>query len=172
MSDAEQKLLAAAIAAVATLAVGVLGALVAYSNARRERRRLLYSEATKAAVGWVELLYRVRRRGSAKEDAAAIVDQFHTLQDQLTYYQGWVASESKYMARSYRRFVCRVKERLEPLIQDAWSKPGRAPFDITPADEEHPDIQPWADEFLRDVRAQLSWQPWRKMAMASRNKAA
>ncbi len=156
------------IAAVSTLAVAILSALAAYLANKRERRRTLYSEATKAAVAWKEMLYRVRRRGEKGE--SALIERFHDLQDDLSYYEAWVGAESRYMRRSYDRLVSKVKNETEDLIRTAWATRPRVNPTETPPDEVHPDLTRHVEDFLRDVRSHLSPWPWRKLAMWWRNR--
>lgn len=160
--------LLAIISASTAVCVAALAALSAYFAAKRERRRLVYSEAVKAATGWHELLYRVRRRREDME--AELVERFHELQDQLRFHQAWVGSESKYMKRSYDRLVIETKKRTEPLITSAWSDPiRRAPGAAVP-DDEHPKIDDLTDAFLRDVRSNLSPIFTRKLSVVWRNR--
>ena len=168
MTTSDTALVAAGITAAASIAVGVIGALAAYFAVKRDRRRVLYSEATKAAVAWEEMLYRVRRRQSG--DEASLVAQFHELQDQLTYYASWIASESKYMARSYGKLVEGTKSTTNPLISRAWKEPIRAlPGDAT-SEDKHPDLSRFTEAFLADVRSHLSPIFPRKIAVAWRNR--
>lgn len=163
MSETERALLVVAIAAIATLTVAVLAALANHFAIRRDRRRQLYGEAFKTALGWREMLYRVRRRGPGQE--RALIEQFHDLQEQLLYFGGWISSESKYMARSYRRLVRAVKVATEPLIRDAWEADLRpVPGNATPADA-HPSVNGEAEAFMLDVRWHLSPWKFRKLAV-------
>ena len=168
MTDTERALLVAGIAATATVSAAIIAALAAYLATRRDRRRQLYGEALKAALGWREMLYRVRRR--QKSNQADLVDKFHDLQEQLTYYQGWIGSESRYVARSYRRLVKAVKDGTQELITATWNEPIRElPGNALPTDE-HPSFDVEADAFLRDVRGHLSpWKP-RKIGVYWRNR--
>ena len=160
--------LSVAIPASAAIIVAVLSALAAYLAAKRERRRSLYSEAVKAAVAWEEMLYRVRRRGEGAE--RDLIDRFHELQDNLTFYSAWVGSESKYMSRSYKNLTKSVKSATEDLIKAAWKEPIRpVPGDALDG-EPHPDIDRYVEAFLADVRSHLSPLPWRKLAVAWRNR--
>lgn len=114
------------------------------------------------------MLYRVRRRAAG--DDRKLIDDFHALQDSLTYYQAWIGSDSLYMKRSYDTLVKGVKSGTEPLITAAWAEPIRkSPGNATPTDE-HPDISELVDNFLRDVRGHLSPLPWRKLAVRWRNR--
>lgn len=157
------------VAAFGTIAVAIVGALAAYLATKRERRRLLYGEAVRAAVRWKEMLYRVRRRGKA--DDQDLVQRFHELQDDLSYYEAWIGAESPYMKRSYDRFVKMVKDSTQGLIQDAWAIPPRPDPTQTPPDEEHPDLSRHVDAFLKDVRSHVSPWPWRKLAVRWRNRS-
>jgi hypothetical protein len=168
LTDTERALLVAGIAAAATVIVGLLAALAAYLASKRERRRDLYSEAVRAVVGWKEMVYRLRRREAGQE--RELINHFHTLQDQLSYYQAWIGSDSKYMKRSYDRLVKGVKDRTEKLITDAWKERIRAkPGNARPGDV-HPELSDLVDSFLRDVRSHLSPWPWRKLAVWWRNR--
>jgi hypothetical protein len=159
--------LSIAIPAATATAVASLSALAAYLASKRERRRVLYSEATKAAVAWEEMLFRVRRRSADQE--RELIDTFHTLQDDLTYHRGWVGSESRYMKRSYDKLTTEVKRATTDLITEAWTKPVRpAPGNALP-DDVFPELAPFIDAFLCDVRSHLSPWFWRKLAVVWRN---
>lgn len=167
LTETERALVVAGIAASATLVAATIAATAAYLASKRERRRLLYGEAFKAALGWHEMLYRVRRRRTDNE--GELVETFHELQERLTYYQGWIASESRYMERSYKRLVAAVKGGTEPLIRQAWESPVRpVPGNALPADE-HPTFDAESSRFLQDVRSFLSPLYFRKLAVVWRN---
>jgi hypothetical protein len=158
--------LIAVLGACVTLIVGIVGGLAAYLANKREQRRLLYSEAVKAVIGWKEMVYRVRRRAAGQTQE--LVAHFHDLQDHLAYYQAWIGSESEYMQRSYDRFVKGVKERTESLITAAWNEQERpAPGSARP-DDVHPDLSDLTNSFLNDVRDHLSPWPWRKHEVKER----
>ena len=168
MSDTERALIVAGIAAIATLGAALIAAVAAYLAGKRDRRRSLYGEAYKAALGWVELLYRVRRRTAESE--MHLVDRFHDHQESLNFYVGWIAAESKYMSRSYGRLVKAVKGVTEPLITAAWNE-GLRPFPGNAVPEDtHPDLTIESNRFLKDVRAHLSPWKFRKIAVAWRNR--
>jgi hypothetical protein len=160
----------ALVGSAVTVVVALVSALTAYLATKRERRRILYSEAVQAIIGWTEMLYRVRRRGA--DEARELVHTFHDLQDKLSYYEAWIGSESKYMSRSYSRLVRGVKFVTMPLIQKAWDSPVRPePGNSTP-DDVHPDLSIAVEEFLADVRSHLSPTVVRKFALAYRNRSA
>lgn len=57
------------IALAAPIGAAVLTALFGITQARRDRRRNLYSTAYRSAMAWKEMVYRVRRRaGGAVAD--------------------------------------------------------------------------------------------------------
>jgi hypothetical protein len=168
MTHVSASALSVAVPACATIIVAVLAALAAYLAAKREQRRSLYSEAVKAAVVWEEMLYRVRRRGEGAE--RDLIERFHELQDNLTFYNAWVGSESKYMSRSYKKLTKGVKDATEGPIKVAWKEPPRAiPGEAVDGDT-HPDIDRHVEAFLADVRSHLSPLPWRKLAVVWRNR--
>jgi hypothetical protein len=170
VTGTEQALLVAGIAATATVVVTLLGAFLTYRSSRRERRRALYSDAIKAAVGWKEMLYRVRRRRRGQGDE--LIRAFHELQDQLTYYEALIGTESKYMKRSYDRLVKAVKTATQPLITQAWSDNLRPIPGNAVAGDTHPDLSDPVDMFLLDVRSHLAPGLVRKLAVWWRNREA
>jgi len=167
-TDSGKALLIAGIAALTSVTAVLLTAFATYSATKRDRRRTLYGEALKAALGWQEMLYRVRRR--REEDGPCLVKQFHDLQEQLIYYQGLIGSESRPMEESYRRLVKTVKSGTEPLITQAWSDNVRAMPGNAMKGDQHPEFTQETERFLRDVRSHLSAQPWRKVAPFWRNR--
>jgi hypothetical protein len=171
MTDTEQAFAIAGIAAGTSLSVALLAAWFTFLATRRDRRRQLYGEATKAATAWVELLYRVRRRADNKEDARAIIHRVHDAQEALMYHRGWIGSESKMLGRSYDRLVASVKKQTEALTQDAWKSPIRqTPGDALP-EEPHPSIDAALAAWLKDVRAHLGTRPIAKMGFWWRNRS-
>jgi predicted metal-dependent hydrolase len=158
----------ALVGSAVTVVVALLSALTAYLAAKRERRRVLFSEAVQAIIGWKEMLYRVRRRGS--DQTRELVQSFHALQDKLSYYEAWIGSESKFMSRSYSRLVRTVKSSTMPLIQNAWDRPVRPEPGNATDEDIHPNLDNAVDGFLRDVRSHLSPVFIRKFALAYRNR--
>lgn len=168
LSENERAILIALMAGSVSLMVAAVGVVASYFANKREQRRLTYSQAVRAATAWKELLYRVRRRQAG--DEASIVEMFHQAQDDLIYYEAWVGAHSRFMARSYSRLVKAVKSDTDALIRQAWES------DVRPApanaldDDAHPRISWAVGAFLQDVRSHLSPWPWRKLAMAWRNR--
>lgn len=153
----------AVTAAVITSAFGLLIAAfkaIAWAiSGPRDRRRALYGTAYQQAMAWVEMLYRVRRRGNDEASARELVERFHALQEQIDYHRGWLGSESKYLARSYCRLVGAIKCQTEPLMRTAWSHPGCEPGEPVAGNVLHPSVEQYSLDFLTDVRLHLSLWP-------------
>lgn len=158
----------AVIAAVASILVALLAGFFTYAAAKRQVRRDTFSAAVRAAVAWKEMVYRVRRRGSG--DAPRLIEEFHKLQDELAYYEAWVAIESPSMAKSYRRLVKAVKSKTEDLIREAWDAPIRpVPGNAIDSDV-HPDVSADTDAFLEDIRDHMSIWFWPRLQLRKRNR--
>ncbi|HUY24705.1 MAG TPA: hypothetical protein VMV09_05295 [Candidatus Saccharimonadales bacterium] len=145
---------AAIVGAAVAAAVSIYLAWRAHQENVRERRRATYSEAYKAAMGWVEMVYRVRRR-SNKEDPK-LVELFHERQEAITYFQGWIATESEVMGRAYRDLVDSLRGATEKLLQEAWASDPAPPWASGHGKGPRPDCQGASDKFLKQVRDHLS----------------
>jgi hypothetical protein len=162
---------AALIAAAGALLLAILRALTWIINAPRDRRRDLYGRAYQDAMAWLEMLYRIRRRGNDDSSDRELVERFHSAQERIDHHRGWLGSESRYLARSYCRLVRAIKHETEPLIQAAWQQPGRPPGQPTSDDERHPMIEQYSLDFLTDVRLHLSlWPVFPAIRLAWRNR--
>ncbi|NNN09560.1 MAG: hypothetical protein HKL85_10265 [Acidimicrobiaceae bacterium] len=153
--------------ALASVAVAATSGLAAYLAVKRDRRRALYGRAVQEILKWNEMLFRVRRRDPSED--RELIHVFHDLQENLSYYQAWIASESKYLDRSYSRLVKSLKDDCKEPIQAAWAQvrpiPG-APLE----DDVNPDPQEHVASFMKDVRSHLSPWFWRRIALAYRNR--
>jgi hypothetical protein len=152
--------------AASVLAATIAGLFVWY-KAREERRRTLYSNAYKAAMSWVEMVYRVRRRCDGQEQE--LVGRFHDAQEDISYHEGWLATEAPALGRSYCTLVAAVRAAASPLIQDAWKEPVRALGEHTREADRHPDVRAAREAFLLDVREHLSIWPWVQHRVDERN---
>lgn len=155
----------------AALVAALTALLVAWSGRvtqRQDSRRSLYSEAYKSALGWVEMLYRVRRRDPAKQPE--LVEMFHLLQERLDYHQGWIESESRSLGRSYRDLVSTLKNVTKAPIRQAWRDDPCDPadgFDVQADDL--PGVAAAKDRFIADVRDHLTvLRFWRRVALKRR----
>jgi hypothetical protein len=158
-SDAQGAVVAAAIAAVIGLAGAIYVSVVGRKAEERNRRRDLYSQGYRSALAWCEAIYRVRRRASDGSEDRELVKNFHAMQEDIAYYQGWLAMETPELGRAYRVFVKAVMAQCRSLLQDAWTRPGREPTEPTPGDEVHPQIDASARVFERDMQEHLSRWP-------------
>jgi hypothetical protein len=167
LTDTEVKFVVAGVAAVSALTVALLSAFIARAFVGRDRRRLMYGEAFRAALEWREMLYRVRRRDNNAENDREIMNRFHDLQERLDYYEGWIGSESKFRRRSFQKLVKAAKDATSSGIQAAWDRPGKSG---NTDEDRRPEIDTMVvDAYLRDVRGHLSVQPWRWLGTAWRN---
>jgi hypothetical protein len=155
---------------VAALVAGVFAligiALNRYSE-RQDRRRSLYADAYKAALAWVEMLYRVRRRDP--NNPYALADQFHCLQESIDFHQAWIESESVHLGRAYRKLVASVKKLTVQEIKAAWKAPPCSPDDgFSLAEGVHPPIDASQDQFIVDLREHMSANPFSRRRMRQR----
>jgi hypothetical protein len=98
---------AAIVTGLVTLVSLVLRGVGLVISGQQARQRDLFSKAYEAAMGWNEMLYRIRRRADGDEADRALVERFHELQEQIDYYEGWTASEGRFIGKSYCRLVLR-----------------------------------------------------------------
>jgi hypothetical protein len=162
---------AAIVTAVAGILLAVLRAGALVVSGKRERQRDLYGKAYRAAMAWREMLYRVRRRGAGEDADRALIERFHELQEEIDYYQGWTASDGRWIGRSYCRLVEEIKRETRPLLQGAWAEQERRPAAAMARDEDgHPQTDEARDRFLKDVRNHLSLWVLPKFAVVWRNR--
>src|SRR3954468_998730 len=127
----------------------------------------MYSGAYRAALAWVELYYRVRRRDP--ENPHELVVLFHKAQEDIDYHQGWLTTESAALGRAYAAFVTKIKIEARPLIQKAWREPPCSPEDgLTVPDGDHPNVEDAKRQFLADVGDHLSLSIERRLALKDR----
>jgi hypothetical protein len=134
---------------------------------RRDQRRTLYAEAYRAALAWVEMLYRVRRRDPS--DPYPLAAQFHTLQEGIDFHQGWIDSESLWLGRAYRRLVRSIKALTFGEIKNAWKNAPCSPDDgFSLAEETHPPVAAAKEQFIGDLRDHLSLHPLNRRRLRQR----
>jgi hypothetical protein len=133
-------------------------------QAQLDRRRQLYGGAFRAAMGWVEGYYRVRRRSA--DDAELHANHLHDLWEEVAFYEAWLATEAPELGWSYRQLVRQIKQSVSPLITAAWSEPPKPMSEELPQDEQRPDTLPEVvrarDQFLEDIRRHTSIWPWNR----------
>jgi len=153
--------------ALTSVAVAAFTGLSAYLSVKRDRRRVLYGQAVQEVLKWNEMVYRVRRRDPSED--RELIHAFHEIQESLSYYQAWIASESKYLDRSYLHLVKSIKADSKKPIQEAWTQVRQIPGAPLPGDVD-PDPQKHVTVFMRDVRSHLAPWFWRRLALAYRNR--
>lgn len=143
-------------------------------QAKLDRRRQLYGGAFKAATGWVEGYYRVRRR--LPDDAERLAKHMHDLWEEVAYYEAWLATEAPELGWSYRQLVRQIKQSVSPLITAAWSKPAQPMSEELADDEQRPDALPEVmrarEQYLEDIRRHMSLWPWSRWDLYRRYRAA
>jgi hypothetical protein len=170
-SEAVSALSWAVLAAIVLSALlGVLTYYVSASKATRDRRRELYSGAFRAAMSWVEMVYRVRRRSVTLQDE--LVMHLHRVQEDIAYYEGWLSTEAPELGRSYATLVATIRTTVRPLIREAWSHPAQPPWKGTPTGEEEPDVGLARRQFLQDVHDHLSRWWWVRRRVRVRYRAS
>lgn len=165
-------------AAILTGAGPGLFALATYGHSTRQvtldRRRQLYGGAFKAAWGWVEGYYRVRRR--LPEDAENLLTHLHDLWEEVAYYEAWLATEAPELGWSYGQLVKQITQSVSPLIAAAWSKPPQPMSEELADDEQRPDTLPEGmrarEQYLGDIRRYMSIWPWSRWKLYRRYRAA
>jgi hypothetical protein len=153
------------VAALVAGAISLIGLVINRVWDRRDRRRGLYSNAYQAALAWGEMYYRVRRRDPGK--AHELAQQFHTIQEKIDFHQGWIASESEYLGRAYCRLVLRTKALTVEHIRRAWTEPPVSPdegFSVVPVVAA--ELEQAKERFILDLRRHLSFNPFRRGALA------
>lgn len=165
-------------AAIVTGSAPALLALATYSHSTRQaqldRRRQLYSGAFRAAMGWVEGYYRVRRR--SPDDESVVIKHLHDLWEEVDFYEGWLATEAPELGWSYGQLVEQIKRSVSPLITTAWAKPAEPMSDDLPKDELRPEalseVTAARDQYLEDIRRHMSVWPWRRRELYRRYRAS
>lgn len=142
--------LAGVIAGSAVIAA-IITHYLGQNERERNNRRKLYAEALQSALGWREMLYRVRRRQKGKDDEKTITELFHDLQEKLDYYDGLIWSHSKSLGRSYRKLVKKVKLTTQPLIREAWENDPIPPQEYDPSKLKNPTFTKELNAFMDDV---------------------
>lgn len=156
VSAAGGSVIGAGITAVLAATVAIYLNAVGRKREDRNRRRDIYSQAYRTALEWCEAVYRVRRRAADGSDDRALVERLHDLQERIAYYQGWLCIEAADLGTSYQTFLDQVMAACRPLLQEAWSNPGREPNASTPSDERAPELSEAKETYLREVRKHLS----------------
>jgi hypothetical protein len=160
------------VAAIIAGAVSLIVlAVTNWANSQRDkdtRRREMYAKAFTAVAAYKEFPYVVRRRRDSDAAVAAdervrISEALRLVQQDLSYYSAWMATESARVAAAYCSLVADTRRVAGQQIHIAWTTPA-------PKKDEGmnmPDLglgQLAAPEatFLAAVADHLSWWPHRR----------
>lgn len=103
--------------------VGVFGSVLVFILGRRaevhDRQRQQYARALSLVFKWQEMPYRILRRDRRQADQP-LVDRFHDLQEEVAFYDAWIAVESDIISDAYRTLIKSVKSQAMPYLNDAW----------------------------------------------------
>jgi hypothetical protein len=116
------------------------------------------------------MVYRVRRRSVSIQDH--LVEHLHQIQEDISYYEGWLSTEAPELGHSYSTLVSTIRETVRPLMREAWSLRARPPWNGTPEGEREPDVRTAKETFLRDAREHLSPWWWVRRRVKRRYRAA
>lgn len=162
------QIVAAIIAAAASLLVL---AITNWANSQREkdtRRRDMYAKAFAAVAAYKEFPYVVRRRRQGDGDVAAservrISEALRLVQQDLSYYSAWMATESGRVACAYRALVAETRRVAGEQIHLAWTTPAPSrDEDMNMPELGLAQLASAETVFLDTVAGHLSWWPHRR----------
>ncbi len=105
---------------IATLAVN---SWLSGHRERTNRQRDVFSKAFIAAVAYEEFPYVVRRRrvSAPEEERVRISTELRKVQEDISYYIAWLATESRHVAEAYETLIARMREVTGQEIHNAWA---------------------------------------------------
>jgi hypothetical protein len=130
--------LAAAIAGGVAVFTWAVGSIISTVQRDRQRRREAFSRAFAAIVAYAEFPYEVRRRDPGDEagERLRISEALRTLQQEISYFEAWLRSESSAVGEAYADLVADTRRLAGKAIHDAWLAPAVA----ADADMNMPDL--------------------------------
>jgi len=162
----------AVIGAAASVFVAALSSLVSNVKEGRSRKRDTYGQAFRAVATYKEYPYIIRRRrgGDEKEAAderARIADELREVQEDLSYFTGWVGTESPRVAHAYRELVRRTREIAGSQMREAWlADPNTSDSGMNMPNLGLQHLEPYEDAFLNEASnnlVSLSTRWWRRL---------
>jgi hypothetical protein len=140
------------------LVTAVFSSLVTFVCGRyaseKDEKREMYAQAYKSLVRWKEMVYKVSRR--KKEDESEIRSEFHEIQVDAAFYEGWIAGSSPSLSKSFIFSMNGVKACCKDPIHKAWDRSG-SEGDVGELID-NKKIREFTTSFIKDIRLQLS--PW------------
>lgn len=166
------------VAAIIAGAVSLLVlAITNWANSQREtdaRRRDMYAKAFAAVAAYKEFPYVVRRRKSgdaalAADERVRISEALRLVQQDLSYYSAWMATESERVASAYRALVADTRRVAGQQIHEAWTSPApTSDQEMNMPDLGLGELAPAEAAFLETVADHLSWWPHRRWRRATK----
>ena len=166
----------AAIGAAASVFAAASSVLVTNVKERRNRKRDTYGQAFRAVAMYKEYPYIIRRRRGgdasiAADERARISVELQKVQEDLSYFTGWVGTESPRVASSYRELVRRTREIVGWQMHEAWlAEPNTTDLGMNMQDLGLQDLAPYEERFLSAASNNLVSTPtrwWRQMSNKS-----
>jgi hypothetical protein len=157
----------AVIGAAASVFVAALSSLVANVKERRNRKRDTYGQAFRAVAMYKEYPYIIRRRRGGDEQVAAnerarIAEELRKVQEDLSYFTGWVGTESPRVASTYRELVRRTRVIAGSQMREAWlADPNTTDSGMNMPDLGLQHLQPYEEAFLNEASNNLVSLPTR-----------
>lgn len=158
MTGEEATIVGAAVAGGASLIVFTANSIIAASRENRNRKRDVFATAFQACMAYKEFPYVVRRRrpNNSADERVRISGELRSIQERLSYYTAWMATESPDVARAYQRLVKETRGIAGGKIHEAWKLPPMERDD----DMNMPDLglgklEPAEDAYLGAVRNEL-----------------
>ena len=115
-------IIVASITAAASFAALAINAWLSGHRERQNRQRDVFSKAFIAAVAYEEFPYVVRRRRASapEEERVRISTELRKVQEDISYYIAWLATESRQVAKAYETLIARMREVAGQEIHKAW----------------------------------------------------
>lgn len=158
---------AAVVAAIIAAGAGVAAFAVGRYVEFLERRRRLASEALSAALLWLEIPYRVRRRtDDSTVTRADLAQRIHDLHERHIFHKSWLQVEIPKAHAPYEALVNAVKRQAGEHIQGAWrSHPIERPEDMNVGLLFEADVSSEIEDYVQAVRSAVGFfgfLPWQR----------
>lgn len=172
LSGGDDGIPAQVVAAIIAGAISLLVlAITNWMNSQREkdaRRCDTYAKAFAAVAAYKEFPYVVRRRKTggpavAADERVRVSEALRLVQQDLSYYSAWMATESDRVASAYRSLVAHTRRIAGNQIHEAWISPAPSrDEDMNMPDLGLGDLARAEATFLQAVADHLSWWPHRR----------
>jgi hypothetical protein len=168
----------AVIGAAVSVFVAASSALVSNVKDRRSRKRDTYGQAFRAIATYKEYPYIIRRRRGGDgavgaDERARIAEGLQKVQEDLSYFTGWVGTESPRVANAYRELVRQTREIAGSQMREAWlAEPNTTDAGMNMPDIGLQHLAASEQKFLNEASNNLVSLPtrlWRRSAAASKS---